>query len=43
MYEKAPGPKDLKIYDGAPHCVYYDNKSVLFHIGDWLSAKLRGN
>jgi 2,6-dihydroxypseudooxynicotine hydrolase len=41
MYEKAPGPKDLKIYDGAPHCVYYDNKSVLFHIGDWLSAKLR--
>jgi len=33
----------LKIYDGAPHCVYYDNKSVLFHIGDWLSAKLRGN
>ena len=43
MYEKAPGPKDLKIYDGAPHCVYYDNKSVLFHIGDWLSAKLPGN
>ncbi len=41
MYEKAPGPKDLKIYDGAPHCVYYDNKSVLFHIGDWLSNKLR--
>ena len=43
MYEKAPGPKDLKIYDGAPHCVYYDNKSVLFHIGDWLSAKMPGN
>jgi len=40
MYDRAPGPKDLKIYDGAPHCVYYDNKSVLFHIGDWLSAKL---
>jgi 2,6-dihydroxypseudooxynicotine hydrolase len=42
MYEQAPGPKDLKIYDGAPHCVYYDNKSVLFYIGDWLSAKLNG-
>jgi 2,6-dihydroxypseudooxynicotine hydrolase len=41
MYERAPGPKDLKIYDGAPHCVYYDNKSVLFYIGDWLLAKLR--
>ena len=40
MYERARGPKDLKIYDGAPHCVYYDNKSVLFHIGDWLKAKL---
>ena len=43
MYEKAPGPKDLKIYDGAPHCVYYDNKSVLFHIADWLLNKLRSN
>jgi pimeloyl-ACP methyl ester carboxylesterase len=42
MYDRAPGPKDLKIYDGAPHCVYYDNKSVLFYIGDWLSAKLNG-
>jgi dipeptidyl aminopeptidase/acylaminoacyl peptidase len=42
MYERARGPKDLKIYDGAPHCVYYDNKSVLFYIGDWLSAKLHG-
>ncbi|HEX9146803.1 MAG TPA: alpha/beta hydrolase [Candidatus Binatia bacterium] len=41
MYERARDPKDLKIYDGAPHCVYYDNKSVLFHIGDWLSAKLK--
>jgi len=40
MYDRAPGPKDLKIYDGAPHCVYYDNKSVLFYIADWLSAKL---
>jgi 2,6-dihydroxypseudooxynicotine hydrolase len=43
MYEKASGPKDLKIYEGAPHCVYYDNKSVLFHIGDWLNDKLRRN
>jgi 2,6-dihydroxypseudooxynicotine hydrolase len=41
MYERVTGPKDLKIYDGAPHCVYYDNKSVLFYIGDWLAAKLK--
>jgi 2,6-dihydroxypseudooxynicotine hydrolase len=42
IYDRAPGPKDLKIYEGAPHCVYYDNKSVLFHIGDWLVSKLHG-
>lgn len=42
MYDHARGPKDLKIYDGAPHCAYYDNNTVLFDVADWLVAKLGG-
>ncbi|MBI4529108.1 MAG: alpha/beta hydrolase [Deltaproteobacteria bacterium] len=41
MYERARGPKDLKIYEGAPHCVYYDNKAVLFYIADWLLQQFK--
>lgn len=41
LYEKARCPKDLKIYDGAQHCVYYERKQVLSYVADWISAKLQ--
>ena len=40
LYEKTPGPKDLKIYEGGVHCAYYERKQALSYAADWLSAKL---
>lgn len=38
IYEKATQAplRRLRIYEGAPHCVYYDNKNVLLDVAEWL-------
>jgi 2,6-dihydroxypseudooxynicotine hydrolase len=40
LYEKAAGPKVLKVYEGGVHCVYYERKQVLSVIADWLTDAL---
>lgn len=40
LYESARCPKDLKVYQGAKHLVYYENKDVLSYIANWILAKL---
>lgn len=32
--------RKLKLYDGAPHTAYYDNKTILFDIADWINEVL---
>ncbi len=41
MYERAPGPKELKIYDGIGHCVYYEKPKVLPEIAVWMKEELK--
>jgi 2,6-dihydroxypseudooxynicotine hydrolase len=43
LYERAPKPKSLRIYEGGPHCAYYDNKTVIFDIADWLLMNLHSD
>lgn len=40
MYHRAPGPKDLWIYQGIGHCVYYEKPEVLTDIALWMKENL---
>ena len=42
MYEHATHSayRKLKLFEGLPHCAYYDNRSVLLELADWLHEVL---
>ncbi len=41
IYEEAPGPKDMKIYDGYGHCAFYNNPDeVLSYCAIWMKKQL---
>lgn len=40
IYDNAHCPKDLKLYEGANHCAWYQEKQALSYIADWTWAKL---
>jgi len=40
IFEQAARPKDMKIYEGFGHCVYYEEPAVLSYIADWMRERL---
>ncbi len=40
IYEMSPGPKDIKIYDGLGHCVFYEQPEALAYIAGWMATRL---
>lgn len=40
IFDQAPEPKDMKIYDGFGHCVYYEEPAVLPYIAKWMRKHL---
>ena len=40
IFDQAPGPKDMKVYDGFGHCVYYEEPAVLPYIANWMREHL---
>lgn len=40
MHEKAPGPKELKVYPGLGHCVFYEKPEALTEIAQWVRKQL---
>lgn len=40
IYDKAPGPKDLKVYDGYAHCVFYELPEALTYMATWMKQQL---
>ena len=42
LYERAvrSRARNLKLYEGLPHCAYYDNRAILFDLADWLLEML---
>lgn len=42
IYEQAPGPKEIKIYQGLGHCVFYEQPDVLSFIASWMKERLTG-
>jgi 2,6-dihydroxypseudooxynicotine hydrolase len=43
LYERAVNSqaRRLKLYEGLPHCAYYDNRTILFDLADWILEFLR--
>jgi fermentation-respiration switch protein FrsA (DUF1100 family) len=40
IFDQAPQPKEIRIYEGFGHCVYYEEPAVLPYIAGWMSEKL---
>jgi 2,6-dihydroxypseudooxynicotine hydrolase len=40
IFDNAPEPKALKVYEGAGHCVFYQKPEVLSFIADWMKEHL---
>lgn len=38
LYEHAVNSqaRRLKLFEGLPHCAYYDNRTILFELADWI-------
>ena len=43
IFDEAARPKDMKIYDGFGHCVYYEEPAVLTFIAGWMKERLAAN
>ncbi len=43
IFDEAPEPKDMKIYEGFGHCVYYEEPAVLPYIANWMRERLTTN
>ena len=43
IFDQAPKPKDMKIYEGFGHCVYYEEPAVLPYIANWMKERLTAN